>query len=856
MFLLLCGASALAPLDEGLTLLKTSFTGGRSVWGASLANFVDVARVPVQIRACDVANMELGGSLFVGRSSRVVVEQTEFRSIRAVATLEVTCASIDADSESNRVSNNNNVQTSYWVKSGGSLYLDNVVFDTVTSDCRKTTFEINDACGGAVWAQSGALMLSVKNCVFRECATGTFSTAVSKEMGAAIMSGASDFVFEGCTVEDCYNQNSIVFFKNTSAAIRIEKAVITDCHFRNVGVGPGNQADHSSMAGGSGFLIANVGDLTLINCEFSQNRKDAAQNIDSDGGALLAWKDDSFGETFRLNLTDCTFVNTSARRAGAVGILKYTTIYGIYVINTVFDTVISMDKNGGAFFCSAAPEELIIRGSTFRNVEAGEGVILYRWDSESGAGLSLTQFEMTETIIDNCRARTSGRPGFCLNVVMKDSYESFAFQNNTFRNLATDAVCISGVNYSQGVELDGWTFDTCTCAKFVLNLGATTGSRLVMKNCILKAVSSDDFFNAHYGGSRFTDMTFENCILEFKSADVSKSFWVDMWAGSAISMTNCVLKGETNAYGAIFRAVATAVTVSDCRVENFVGPDYLFNLYNYEDSKARFSCTKCTVQGGTVLFADFECEAITVTKLAVKDVQIDDSQYYEGFITVSAEQNSTLQFDIFDNVNLPALYLRGGASFTVDGAFKHGPGSYIVVNSPATMTLGQTYACLDKSESEALSLYEGFQKGWDSSSEMFECGVDPLPTSPPSETDSDNVPGESSTGATESSSGQVPDGGPGDDGERGGSGLSSGAVAAIAVVVSLIVIGGVVALLVVLFIRRKKQGSSHEAPGDEMDEECEETRTSFDIEEPRSFSPVGTSVEPISFDFEESGDEQ
>ena len=671
------------------------------------------------------------------------------------------------------------------------------------------------------------------------------------------MSGASDFVFEGCTVEECYNAKSIVFFKNTSEAIRIEKAVITDCHFRNVGVSPG-AADNGATAGGSGFLIANVGDLTLIDCEFSQTSKEAPATAQySDGGAFLAWKDTNFENTFRLNLTGCTFVNTSARRAGAVGILGYTELSGVYIINTVFDTVTSTDKNGGAFFVAGTPEELVIRGSTFRNIEALEGVIMYRWDSVGDAsGLLFNRFEMTETIVDNCRGRNTGRSGFCLNVVMKESYESFVFQNNTFRNLATDAVCISGVDYSNGVELDGWTFDTCTCDRFVLNLSTTTGNRLVMKNCILKAVSSNEYFNVHYGSGRFTDMTFENCILEFKSADVWRSYWVDMWAGSAISMTKCVLKGETNAYGAIFRAVATTVTVNECQLENFVGPDYLFNVYNYEDSKASFSCKKCTVQGGTVLLAEFECEAITVTNMAVKDVQINGGQYYDGFITVSAEQSSKLQFDIFDNVNVPALHLRGGASFTVDGAFKHGPGSYIVVDSPATMTLGQTYACLDKSESEALSLYEGFQKGWDSSSEMFECRVDPLPSLPPSETDSDNVPGESSTGATESSSGQVPDGGPGDDGERGGTGLSSGAVAAIAVVVSLIVIGGVVALLVILFIRRKKQGSSHEAPGDEMDEECEETRTSFDIEEPRSFSPVGTSVEPISFDFEESGDQQ
>ena len=133
------------------------------------------------------------------------------------------------------------------------------------------------------------------------------------------------------------------------------------------------------------------------------------------------------------------------------------------------------------------------------------------------------------------------------------------------------------------------------------------------------------------------------------------------------------------------------------------------------------------------------------------------------------------------------------------------------------------------------------------SEEIYECDPDNIPTRPPTPTESSS----SSSGDIDESYPPGTDtGSSGPDGGTGGNGLSKGAAAAIAVVVVLVVVAVIVVLVIFFVIRRRKDDTPEDLIGAEMNEESQETRTSFDASE---IMPAPT-LDDLSIDLD--GDEE
>ena len=506
------------------------------------------------------------------------VERSEFKAITAFTVLELTCAKVE---DEQRVTGGKST-TNYWVTNAenAALYVDGVEFDSVTSACRGDVGK-QDTCGGAIWVQGGAKLLSVLNCRFRNCST---VEGTSYYMGGCILSGALDTIFNYCTVENCHNERSIVYIKKTGSAQPIESKEFKGLIFTDVWISP-TKADDASVAGGSGFVAVNVEHLTLTDCHFSNVAKKPASNLDYfDGGCYLAIKQGSSTEitdwvtSMTLTLKDCTFRNATARRGGCFAIRDFD-VTSISVTNTTFELMVASGTNdrdgGGVFFVTSPPGEMIIKDCCFKDASAFDGAVLYRYGAamDSMKGTNFTKFAMTNTTVDNCQPSGSGKGTLAINIQSGGTCE---FNNNTLKRLPANAITVSGVAYDE-VVLSDWTFESISCQNFILNMGEQLGDAFKFKRCVLKQVTSQHLFNGHAKG-RFMDMTFEGCTLDqVSSAD--KTFWIDMYAGSRLTLNGCTIRGECTNVLALFRFVSATVEIRDCVFQDLTGPDGVFLGY-------------------------------------------------------------------------------------------------------------------------------------------------------------------------------------------------------------------------------------------------------------------------------------
>ena len=522
-------------------------------------------------------------------------------------------------------------------------------------------------------------------------------------------------------------------------------------------------------------------------------------------------------------------------------------IPGIYITNTTFEMAVASAKNGGVFFVTRPPKEMIIKDSCFKDCEGKNGTITYRFGAEyegTTDGMQFTKFAMTNTIVDGCTVRDS--PGYLLDIHIKDG-GTCDFSNNTFRGLRANTFRVTGVNYQDEIVLSDWTFEDMASGNFILNLGTQPVGKVKLVRCVLKGVTCDDYFNG-YAGSRFGDITFDRCTIDGVSVNY-KTYWMDLWSGSKLKLQGCTFQGQCNGIVALFRAVGSAVEIKDCVFQNLNGMDKVFMCYVYQGNTASVIIDNCTVSGGTVMLGEFEVDKVTFDKLdgnAVESNGIED----DPLVVLSVQQESSIGLSTagtFKDMKVTSYYFTGGSFKVVSGTFETTSETVPDIKARSSVTLMlDRYVCFDRAQDQALSLEEGVKLTYDSDS-IYVCDPANIPTRPPPTP----TPETSSSGEIDESGTHNPDTGGGPEGGTGGNGgLSKGAAAAIAVVVILVVVAVIVVLVIFFVIRRRKDDTPEDMNGAEMNEESQETRTSFDASE---IMPAPT-LDDLSIDLD--GDEE
>ena len=791
------GAAVLRPA-QGLQLVKTEFSGARDISQQTRRAIIDAQFVDFTMNKCFVHDLDITSPFLTGRGAFTRVEQSEFVSITGSSVLETTCQ--QWTDETDHVVDAGVSTTSYWVQ-GGTLTCEGVTFQDVVSNCRG---ESASTCGGAIWAHQNIKKVTLVRCNFIRCSTGE---GQSKEMGGAVLCAAPEFQFEDCSVQECSNEKTIIFFRNTGNDLEFEKVVISGCNFTTTSIGP--TTDNDFTAGGSGLIIRNTKSLTLVNCRFENNVKtittNAGDTATCDGGCFIPRK----GSEFSLNLTDCVFSDTTAPRGGCFAIASTFTIPLIYISGCTFEQTrtSATGKTGGVFFVQNVPKEFTVRDTVFDRCQADNGAIMYRYSASGEEALSFTSFEMTNTVINQCTNQKSGGKVLAVVIAAGGTCE---FNNNTLSNLAKDAFSISGWTTDQ-LELSGCRFDTLATTSFVLGLVSFSGTSLVLKNCQFSNVETNNAINKIDDTKSFTTVTLEECIVE--SVTRTSNSWIEITDG-ALSVKDCIF--QDSVLSTFFQFGGTTMTIEGTEFREITTVPQLFTT----TSQGTLDLTNVKVLGGSSLFGTLTCSSATIKQLTA--------------------DKSTATGDW--------LVLQAGAFTLSNGCFQGGSGKYIKVESGVTLTF-EPPMCFDKTQDESLTLPEGFEKTW--TDDIFgceDCGGITTTEEPLDSSDDLDPAGPSSEGKTDTDTTDQ------DGNQNKGHGLSAGETAAIVVVVLLVVAAAVV-LTVIFLLRRKKKSNSDDDDAEVFDDdtsiataESVELGGSSHIEEASRSNPI-FSVAPEAEDF-------
>ena len=798
------GSAAETGQVPALRLVKTVFSQGRDISVDHRLAMIDTQFVDLVMHKCSMHDFDAGSPLALGRAALVHVEQSEFKGITAPSVLVTEgCQKLSDDFTVPEGTST----TNYWI-TAGSLTCENVVFQDVTSACRGSD---EPKCGGAIWAPAGVTKVTLLWTKFIRCGT---VDGTSSDLGGAVLCAADDFVFDYCEVEDCSNAKSITLFRKTASDSAFGKRVITGCNFTKTRIQAANEIEPT--AGGSGFVITNTNDLTLVNCHFNDCEKTSSTTVD--GGC---YRFASTTGAVTLNLTDCTFINTRAPRGGCFAMVGVTPT--IYISGCTFQQTMAAGdrRTGGVFFLDNIPTELIVNDCVFDRCEANDGAIMYKY-STSAEVLTVPNFEMTNTVINQCTNR-KGSGGKVLAVVIPEG-GTCVFNNNTLSNLAKDAFSISGWKSDQ-LELTGCRFDTLVTSYFVLGLSGFTGTLLILKNCQFSNVQTDNAINNIDGTNFFTTVTLEECTVE--SVTRTSNSWIEITDG-ALTVKDCIFQNSD--LSSFFLFGGTTVTMEGTEFREITTVPQLCTV-----SQGTITMTDVKVLGGSSVFGTLTCTSATIKQLTA-----DKS-------TATAEW----------------LVLQAGAFTLSDCCFQGGSGKYIKVESGVTLTF-ESPMCFDKTQDESLTLPEGFEKTW--TDDIFGCEVcESVATTTESLDPSDDPePGDSSEGQTdpETDDPETDDPGTGGSGNQDkGNGLTAGETAAIVVVVLLVVAVAVI-LTVIFLLRRKKKDDSHDDDAEVFDDdtsiataETVELGGSSHIEEASRSNPIFSVVqeaEDFSSVFEEA----
>ena len=831
---------------SGLRLIKTQFTGSRDLMSSSA--LIDIASINVVMDGCSGRDVNTVGGFVRASGSNVLVQRSEFKAMTGPPVLELQCRQATGE-----VIDSSVTQTNLWLDSGHRLTCVGVTFEDVNSACRTNPA---DKCGGAIWAKGGAKLLNLTSCVFRRCKT---VRGTSSHMGAAVLSGASEFVFNYCIVEDCSNEGSVVYFKKGADAGDFGDVSITGCSFRDIRITPvRTTTPEFDVAGGSGLIIRNIRSLTLVDCHFSHTQLVDTTNA-GDGGCFRV----VHGTTFSLTLRDCSFVDTKAGRGGCFDIKKIS-IPEIIIDNCYFQETKAERRNGGVFFVEQCPTKFVVLNSYFKGIEAVNGSIIYRYvwsDGQEDSTLDIESFEMVNTTIDSCKV------GAASNVIIAATCTNFVFDNNTIIDIGNQAqIKFMGLSNTT-IDLHDCTFCNIQSEFFVMVLEfsgeATQTRKLSLENCEILNVSSQNGFNSFNQGS-FGEVVLDHCSID--SVSSTNNIWIELSdttsSESMLTVQHCTFTNIEDGNLILFDVLTGTGKVEfrdlrfqDCLSEigHFQCESILMNgtkIYNGCCAFNVSKCTKCVIHAPEFYDIIATDPSTTLISITANFVEIQDATIERvgqqsnvrllansGHMIALESQVATLENCKFSDVCMDVLSLTSGKFNLTACCFQGGCQTYITAHD-CELFLTEPM-CFDKAEEEALSL-TSVERTWEGMDAIFNCRDCSFfePINPTSDT---------STGGN-------------DDSQE--SGLPPGTIAAIAVSISVVVAVVVIVVIVLLLKRRKTDGSDNSKepdapdynPGVEMTITTMSTMTGT-LQEDREATPSTIFTSPDVLGFHDSFEE-
>ena len=834
---------------SGLRLIRTQFTGSRNLMSGSA--LIDIASINFIMDRCSGRDVNTVGGFVRASGSNVIVQASEFKAMTGPPVFELSCR----QAKDGEVIDSSTTQTNLWLDTSASLTCIGVTFEDVSSSCRT----VEDKCGGAIWAKGGANLLNLTRCVFRRCKTGT--SGKSLHMGAAVLSGATNFVFEYCIVEECSSAGSVVHFKNGPNADPFDfDVIITGCSFHNIAITPmrqGEKTPENDVAGGSGFLVSNTKSLTLVDCHFSHTVL-IDETSAGDGGCYRVVG----GTEFSLTLRDCSFIDTRASRGGCFDI-KGISIPEIIIENCVFQETKAEKRNGGVFFVEQCPTKFVVLNSIFKAIEAVNGSIIYRYVSSGGqdnTNLDIQSFEIINTTIDSCKVATAS------NVIIAATCTNFVFDNNTIIDIGDQGqIKFMGVSNTT-IELHDCTFCNIQSEFFVMVLeftGEPTQTRkLLLENCEILNVSSRNGFNTFNQGS------FGEVVMDYCSIDAVRSTtntWIDLSTStsseSILTVQHCTFTNIEEGNLILFDVLTDTGKVEfrdlrfqDCLSEigHFQCESILMDgtkIYNGYCAFNVSKCTKCVVHAPE--FYDIVASDPTATLISITadSVEIQDATIERvgqqnnvrllansGYMIALETQAATLDNCKFSDVCMNVFSLSSGKFNLTACCFQGGCQAYITARD-CELYLTEP-VCFDKTEEEALKL-TSVERTWEGMDAIFSCTdcsfFEPI-----------NPTSDSSIGGNDDSQ---------------GSGLPPGTIAAIAVSICVVVAVVVIVVLVLLLKRRKTESDNSKEPdAPDYGPDMEMTITTMStitgsLQEEPEITPTSIFTSPDALGFHESFEE-
>ena len=787
-----------------------------------MASALDLSFVDLRLRESVIHDVLSTGAIMSSSHSHVLVEHTDFRDIQAAGVLELTCEDVSTALEV-QYDKPTPVSTNYHITPGdtNSLTCKNCVFEGITNACRTGDREKR---GGAIWAERCAL-LNITYSVFRRCSTASGSVSY---LGGAIMCGASNFVFDHCLVEDCQNEQSIVYYaKGGGDGQDVESFEMTGTDFKNTRI------TTPQGGGGSGLLIQKLKKLVLTNCNFEGNTKLWNENSESDGGCMLV-NSTAGSNNFQLELDGCTFQSTKARRGGCFAFIGIS-VAKISVTNCKFIETIAENKNGGVFFTAQTPSEIAITGTLFKGASAANGASWYRYETADNAdSINIQKLTVQDTTIDGCSVRNDGFLLYTTSVT-----EEFVFDNNTLMNLNTKTCHLSlqGIS-AETITLRDWTFENVQVNGFPLKFSETQ-SKITMDHCTFITVTASSALNLRANSAYFAELQLIDCEVAGYSSDSGKI--LHGAASIILVVERCLFTGTLASV--IIGDEGATLTLRDSSFEDVTGTTKVLTKPTGSLTLDNVTIRDSTCALGTIsTTSPIQIEMLRISNQTTSDPAPDALVE----LTVSAsegETSSSISNCEFRTVSSKAFKLASGSFKFTDCCFQGSSTQYIEVQGAATLSF-ELPMCFDKTEDESLVLPDGFTKPWDGQQWMiFECdvcGVIPtteIATLEPDET-SDILPSELDSASEEldpssdsldpepadSASDSEPDASSEQDGEGevdttsnpgtggggdqdSGNGLPPGATAGIVVAVVVVVVVAVV-LIVLFLVRRKKKTNS------------------------------------------------